>query len=275
MERLRAHDGTVLAYRVVGDGPPLVCLPGGPGQGAAYLGDLGGLSAHRTLILLDNRGTGASAVPADPATYRVDRLADDVEALRRHLDLPRMDLLGHSAAGGLALLHAAAHPDGLRRLVLVTPSPRVLGLPGDLDQDAVLARRAAEPWFAEADAARIAWLQATSAEETQRWWLASAPLAYGRWDAAARAHAAASADHARPARDGFYAGFAPDPSLPPVTAPTLVLAGEHDLWPTPASARAIAARLPHGELTIQQGAGHFPWIDDPAAFTTAIERFLR
>src|SRR4029450_2944157 len=46
--------------------PPLVCLPGGPGRAADYLGDLGGLSAHRQLVLLDNRGTGASATPAAP-----------------------------------------------------------------------------------------------------------------------------------------------------------------------------------------------------------------
>jgi hypothetical protein len=40
---------------------------------SAYLGDLGGLSARRELIRLDLRGTGQSATPADPATYRCDR----------------------------------------------------------------------------------------------------------------------------------------------------------------------------------------------------------
>jgi glutathione S-transferase len=38
-------------------------------------------------------------VPADPATYRMDRLADDVTALADHLGLDRVDLLGHSAGG--------------------------------------------------------------------------------------------------------------------------------------------------------------------------------
>jgi pimeloyl-ACP methyl ester carboxylesterase len=50
-------------------------------QASAYLGDLGGLTAHRSLIVLDLRGTGESAAPADPATYRCDRLVGDVEAL--------------------------------------------------------------------------------------------------------------------------------------------------------------------------------------------------
>ncbi|HEY5398119.1 MAG TPA: alpha/beta fold hydrolase, partial [Trebonia sp.] len=100
MRRFRSWDGTELSYWTVGSGPPLVCVPGGPGQAAEYLGDLGGLSGRRTLILLDNRGTGSSQAPRDPATYRVDRLVRDVEALRAHLGLERMDLLGHSASGG-------------------------------------------------------------------------------------------------------------------------------------------------------------------------------
>ncbi len=51
-----AHDGTGLAYHVLGAGRPLICLPGGPMQGSAYLGELGGLSAHRQLIVVDPAG---------------------------------------------------------------------------------------------------------------------------------------------------------------------------------------------------------------------------
>jgi pimeloyl-ACP methyl ester carboxylesterase len=53
-----AADGTRLACHQTGQGRPLLCLPGGPMQASAYLGDLGGLSAHRALVLLDLRGTG-------------------------------------------------------------------------------------------------------------------------------------------------------------------------------------------------------------------------
>lgn len=87
MPTFSAPDGTQLSYRVTGDGDPVVCIPGGPAD-SRYLGDLGGLSAHRRLIVLDLRGTGRSAVPEDTSTYRCDRLVDDVEALREHLGLP-------------------------------------------------------------------------------------------------------------------------------------------------------------------------------------------
>ncbi|HEY0697906.1 MAG TPA: alpha/beta hydrolase, partial [Micromonospora sp.] len=62
MPRFRSHDSTELAYTVSGVGPPLVVVPGGPLGAAAYLGDLGGLGHHRTLIMLDHRGSGGSAV---------------------------------------------------------------------------------------------------------------------------------------------------------------------------------------------------------------------
>ncbi|SCE10666.1 alpha/beta hydrolase fold, partial [Streptomyces sp. BpilaLS-43] len=68
------------------------------------------------------QGSWACAVTvSDPSSYRCDRLVDDIEALRTHLGLERIDLLGHSAAGNSAALYAAAHPQRLRSLTLVTP----------------------------------------------------------------------------------------------------------------------------------------------------------
>lgn len=179
MDRFRSWDHTELAFHVIGSGPPLVCIPGGPGQAAEYLGDLGGLSEHRTLILLDNRGTGASKAPLEAATYRVDRLVEDVEALRVNVGLDRMDLFGHSASGGTCLLYAARYPERLADLVLVDPSLRVVGMKSDLGVDDVLALRAHEPWYDEAFAALHA--EAASPQELEHLrWLA-APLLYGRW----------------------------------------------------------------------------------------------
>jgi pimeloyl-ACP methyl ester carboxylesterase len=43
-----APDGTRLAYHQTGEGSPLICVPGGPMQASAYLGDLGGLDPKAT-----------------------------------------------------------------------------------------------------------------------------------------------------------------------------------------------------------------------------------
>src|SRR4029077_12377547 len=96
MPAFHAFDGTKLAYHVQGEGAPLVCVPGGPMRDSVYLGDLGGLAAVRRLIMLALRGTGQSAVPADPASYRYDCINDDIDALQDYLYLERIDFLVHS-----------------------------------------------------------------------------------------------------------------------------------------------------------------------------------
>ncbi|ROT31394.1 alpha/beta fold hydrolase [Micromonospora sp. HM5-17] len=283
MPRFPSYDATELAYHVLGSGPPLVCLPGGPARASSYLGDLGGLSRERTLLLLDLRGSGESAVPEDPATYRCDRMVDDVEAFRRHLGLERMDLLAHSAAGNLAELYAARFPEHLARLVLVTPGLRAVGVETVGFAEAVEAR-STEWWYSRARPALDAWQEANARgddpAEVRELRAAATPFSYGRWDERARAHAEAEQwELAEAAATGYYAGFDPDVAavragLAALDVPVLILAGELDPAPTPAAAGQLAALFPRAEVTVQDGAGHHPWIDDAGRFRTAVLTFL-
>lgn len=281
--RFPSYDTTELTYHVHGAGPPLVCLPGGPGRASSYLDELGGLSGHRTLVMLDNRGTGESEVPADPESYRADRLVDDVEALRTHLGLDRMSLLGHSAGGDLAQLYAARFPHRLDQLLLITPALWATGteLAGLVD---ALDNRAGEWWYQDARAAWAGLMEAmaggASPTETAPLRLAAAPFSYGRWNERARAHSEAGAwERADAASEGFYAGFAPDTGavragLAGLDVPVLVLAGELDPMPAPPAARLLADLFPRAELVVQERAGHFPWVDDAPAFTRLVRDFL-
>ncbi|MCC3771837.1 alpha/beta fold hydrolase, partial [Streptomyces sp. UNOC14_S4] len=189
MFTITAADGTELACHVMGEGEPLLCLPGGPMRASAYLGDLGGLSRRRQLVMLDLRGTGDSRVPGDPATYRCDRQVDDVEAVRQHFGWDSVDVLAHSAGGDLALLYAARYPQRIRTLSLITARARALGV--DFTEEhrrEVVTLRTAEPWFASArDAYEAIW----SGTATDADFDAAVPFFYGRWDSAAQAHAAA------------------------------------------------------------------------------------
>ncbi|MER5432438.1 alpha/beta hydrolase [Streptomyces sp. NPDC002588] len=277
MPKFTAPDGTRLAHHVRGEGAPLVVLPGGPMRASAYLGDLGGLTAHRRLVLLDLRGTGDSAPPADPGTYRCDRQVDDVEALRIRLGLDRIDLLAHSAGGSLALLYAARHPHRVSRLALITVNPWALGRPATAGERLAAARlRAHEPWFATAFPAFEAWLAGAAEPD----WEAFAPFFHGRWDDAARAHEAATDEQTNAeAEERFLDPAAFDPpslrtALARVTAPVLVLAGELDGGPRPALARVVADAFPNADFAVQPGAGHYPWLDDPEWFVRRVAAFL-
>jgi pimeloyl-ACP methyl ester carboxylesterase len=271
-------DGTRLAYHQAGEGRALLCVPGGPMQASAYLGDLGGLSAHRSLVLLDLRGTGESAIPADPTSYRCDRLVDDVEAMRGHLGLDRIDLLGHSAGAALALLYAARHPDRIGRLALLNPSPRAVGLEiTDAARRQVAELRRGEAWFPDAFAAleRIWSGDATAAD-----WTAIAPFTYGRWDAAAQAHLAQEANQKNAeAAAVYYSAGALDPqatrtALAHLRAPVLLVAGEYDVALPPKCAAEYAGLFGQAELAVQPGGGHYPWLDDPEWLVQTLAGFL-
>jgi pimeloyl-ACP methyl ester carboxylesterase len=278
MPSFASYDGTEIGYRVLGDGPPLVCLPGGPGRAAEYLGDLGGLSRSRRLVLVDPRGVGLSADPADPATFGVDRLVHDVESLRVHLGLDPMDLLAHSAGAILATLYAAAYPHQLSGLILVTPGLAAVGLEAGEEQlRAGLAGRSGEPWYPAALAAMEKIIAGDRSMEAFR---ASRPFYYGRWDEAAQVHATAGvSERHQAAREGFFAGAALDAAatkaaLNKLTAPVLLYAGGSDPLVTPALVRQAAPLFHDATVVVQRGAGHFPWVDDPAAFAAAIGSFL-
>jgi proline iminopeptidase len=278
MPSFLAADGTELAYSLQGDGAPLVCVPGGPMRAAAYLGDLGGLSESRQLVMLDLRGTGRSAVPADPASYRCDRLTDDIGALVDHLGTSSVDLLAHSSGANVAVQYAARCPQRVSRLVLITPSGRAAGLQPDRDTRlAVLKLRRGEPWFGDAAAAFDRIEAGTGTDED---WDATAPFFYGRWDAIARAHSAAGETQVNEAAaDAFGADGAFDPpalraALGGFCSPVLVLAGGVDLqWP-PAVLAEFATLFPAARFVVQPNAGHYPWLDDAAWFVTAVTTFL-
>ena len=278
MPTFAAYDGTELAYHVFGDGAPVVCLPGGPMQDSVYLGDLGGLSAHRQLIMLDLRGTGQSAIPDDTASYRCDRLVDDVEALRERLGLDRMDLLAHSGGANLAVLYAGRHPERVSRLTLITPSVFAVGIPITGDDRIEAARlREDEPWFPTAFAALEA---IVAGEVTEDNWQAIAPFSYGRWDEAAQALRAAE-DKQRNGEaaavygaEGAYDPAATRAALAVFEPPVLLLAGEADLGAPPRAIAEFAGLFPNAKFVIQTGGGHFPWLDDADTFVATTAAFL-
>ncbi|GAA1852221.1 alpha/beta hydrolase [Pseudonocardia ailaonensis] len=279
MTTFTSHDGLRLRYRTIGSGPPLLVVPGGP-RASSYLGDLGGLAEHRTLVLYDARGTGGSDAP-DPAEREAaayPALAQDVHTLRRHLGLERVDVLGHSAGTVVAQAAAAADPGAFTSLTLVTPGGDLFGVP-PTDIGEVLAGRAEEPWFDQAKAALTALFSLgpdAPAEQVAAALLDYAPAAYGHWEAPAKEHVARQqAEFALTAWQGFWgAGPPANPvlvdRLRTLTLPVLVLTGSRDALSGVAIGDHVAAVYPDAVHRTIPGAGHYPWVDEPARFVEAI-----
>ena len=117
-------NGTSLYYEVVGSGNPLLIMHGGLGFDHTYFRPwIDSLAEDSKLIFYDHRGNGRSdrSKPLDDVYHST--WADDANALREHLGIEKMVLMGHSYGGVLALHYALRYPETLSGLILATTYP--------------------------------------------------------------------------------------------------------------------------------------------------------
>jgi proline iminopeptidase len=88
-------NGVLIYYEALGHGQPLLILHGGPGASHDYfLPYLLPLARTNRVVFIDERGSGKSGKLEDPKGYTVENMVEDVEAVRQHLNLGKMNLLG-------------------------------------------------------------------------------------------------------------------------------------------------------------------------------------
>ena len=119
-----AINGHRMYYAVRGGGPPLLLLHGGGQSGVdSFEQQLASFARRHRVILPDQAGQGRTPDVPGPLSYAA-MLADTV-ALLEALGAPRVDVVGFSDGGILALMLAARHPELVRRVVVsgvnVTP----------------------------------------------------------------------------------------------------------------------------------------------------------
>lgn len=110
----------LVAYSFGTGNEVLLCLNGGPGLPCDYLRDTHGwLKIHNLrVVCFDQLGTGASDRPQDPEFWNINRYVEEVETVRRTLELGQVHMLGHSWGGWLAIEYAIHYPQVLKSLIL-------------------------------------------------------------------------------------------------------------------------------------------------------------
>ena len=233
--RTASLNGIKLYHEVYGTGAPLVVLHGNGGSIEALRYQIDFFRSHRQVIAIDSRGHGNSEMGPGRLTYQ--QMADDVAALLGQLRLGPADVIGWSDGGIVALLLALHHPAAVRRLAVsgANLSPEALA-PGDVAAMTAELRHAEEK-LAAGDRSRP-------------------------WDVVCQQlQLMITQPHITPG------------DLARISAPVLVLAGEHDLIPAPHT-RLIAAGLPRAQLHLFAGAGHGALQEQPEAFNATVEAFF-
>jgi pimeloyl-ACP methyl ester carboxylesterase len=239
-EYVRVEGRRVVAFDTIGSGPPLICIPGGPGYGGMQLARLGGLSATRTLHRLDLRGAGESD-PPDQESYGFADYAADLEVLRQHLGLERMDLMGHAHGGLSVAMYARLFPQHVGSIVL----------------DGVPVRPVAE--FDDGTETGV-------------------PDYFETYDSRAAHYVSEHMGRIHePAMAWFWdheAGVDFRTLVAGVTAPTLLLTGIDDPMAGPRAVESLADVMADASVAVIPRASHFAWVENPGAYTEKVEHFL-
>lgn len=265
--------GSVPSGTSMAQQPTLLVLHGGPGADHSYFKPwLDPLTDAAQLIYVDHRGNGRSQ-RTGPSTYTIGQMADDLEALRQLLGLGRVQVLGHSFGGMVALTYALRHPASLEALVACTTTPSY----GFRSEAWAIAERTATP-------EQLSVLptlfdgKLTTDEEHEEWWRVCLPLYFHRPDDRICAELLGRERPQLEVVNHMMATQIPRfdvvAGLPSIDVPTLVIAGRHD-WVTPVSqAEVIASGIPNARLAMFGNSGHFPFIEDHDEFIDVVGGFV-
>jgi proline iminopeptidase len=112
--------GGVIYYRSFGKGVPMLIINGGPGMNSEGFTQLAiQLSKNNRTILFDQRGTGRSKFTViDSSTITMQLMAEDIENLRKKLNIDKWIILGHSFGGMMASYYATLYPQQIEKMIL-------------------------------------------------------------------------------------------------------------------------------------------------------------
>jgi pimeloyl-ACP methyl ester carboxylesterase len=272
-------DGVRLFYREFGSAPNVVIIP----NAVHMIDSFKHLAANRTLIFFDLRNRGASDSVSDSAKLKrgVHHDVDDLEAVRQHFGMDRVDVIGHSYVGLTVILYEMKYPAHVRRVVQIGPvQPHAATqYPNHLTgADATLADFMS----------RLAKLQMEPPPEDPR------EGCRKFWELVRMLYVVNAADAAKihwspcdfPNEVGFMKHWienllpsihaldlTPD-DISKVEAPVLTIHGTRDRQAPYGSGREWSMILPDARLLTVENAAHVPWIEAPELVFGSIETFL-
>ncbi len=247
------------AYSAEGDGPPLVLIHGIGASRHSWTGLVSHLRGSFRCIGYDLRGHGLSPRPEPP--YTLDDLVEDLERLRRELNLERMHLAGHSLGGMIGPAYARRYPERVLSLGLYSTaafrtsddSAKVKGVVAAMRTKGIapVLETLKDRWFTPDFAAR----RPEIVERRMQQVIDTDPDVFlSVFD--------------------IYAETEMAPWLHEIGHPSLVLTGEHDGGCNPRLNAQISVAMADAELCILPGLRHAILLEAAEAVAPPVRAFL-
>jgi proline iminopeptidase len=269
-----------LYYETIGVGEPIVILHGGPGLDHTYLlPQMNSLATKFQLIYYDQRATGKSSGIVDSASITPDQFVEDLETLRKALGIERMNLLGHSWGGLLAMHYGIKYPNRLKSLILVSS----VGASSEWLAPFLKTRAQRTTWEDSLAMANLL-SSVTFAKYEPQAMSAFTRLTFSTYffnraylDSLNFNLSQNTASHFLPVfglMNRFLADYNLILKLSVIHCPTLILHGDYD----PVSAeytKKLSQYLKNSRFVLIENCGHFPFVECHDHFTNICLEFLR
>ena len=230
------------------------------------------LDERLRLVFVDLRGSGRSTGRAADLTF--DVLADDLEAIRRALGLPRVAVLGHSILGVPAIEYGRRRPDTVSHVIAV-------GTPPSGDMAAMVA--ASQAFFAaDASEDRRRVLQENLAKlppgaPPAAFVLAQTPMRFSepRFDAAPLFEGAiARPDALAHIMGALVSGWDVTAGARTQVRPLLLAHGRHDYVVPHVLWDGVVGALPRTTFHLFEQSGHQPFVEEPERFAEVVTGWM-
>jgi pimeloyl-ACP methyl ester carboxylesterase len=259
-----------------GEGTPLVLIHGSGPSALLFLPLLARLEGVRA-IAVDRPGFGLSD-PAEPAAIpHRDAAVGWVSAVLEALEMDETVLLGSSTGGTWAVWYTLAHPDRVRRLVLVGALPLLEGTSVPAPMLGIASADAAgpPPQMPPPSAETVIQSMSVMGEGDT---ILDYPDHIDALVAAAHDPVASSASLSELRTMISPTGWRSELQMPlaelgQLAVPTLLIWGENDPLGGADVARRAAASTPGAQLELL-AAGHAPWLGHPDRTATLIDNFM-
>ena len=285
-------NGVLIYYEALGHGQPLLIVHGGPGASHDYfLPYLLPLARTNRVVFIDERGSGKSEKLEDPKGYTVENMVEDVEAVRQHLNLGKMNLLGHSYGGVLAQAYALKYQANLAHLILGSTFHSTKALNEVFRQMKAhmtpeLRKRIDTMEKAGLFGHGRAYEQGryTTDYMVAAWGEGYFPYVYRRhpdpkydptntagmsWDL----YREMWGSHGEFIVDGNLVSVEYADRLPSITVPTLITVGDHDQV-APSISEEMHTMIKGSTLSLIPESGHMTFVDQPALYVKVVNDFL-
>lgn len=249
-----------LHFQSVGEGEPLVILHGLFGSADNWRHIAKALSTKRRVISVDLRNHGRSFHHARQ-TYPL--MADDLHNLLDDLGLGRVDLLGHSLGGKVAIQFAQSFTERLASLIVVDIAPRQYAdehshifkslMALDLGKFTSRTQISDALSFTVADPVVRQFLLLNLQKENGSF----------RWRI--------NLDALFCSYPGLLQQVVPDH---PIQIPTMFICGANSSYVTQEDWQQIQQLFPQVRQVVVDGAGHWVHADQPEIFLQQLDRFL-